>query len=97
MDRLAMSQKERDWLQWLKRAKDGVITQRQAAEKMDVTERWVRRLLARMEDEGDQVVVHGLRAQASNRRIAEKIPTKALQYLKQRNGMILGRRSQASN
>ena len=83
MDRLAMSQKERDWLQWLKRAKDGVITQRQAAEKMDVTERWVRRLLARMEDEGDQVVVHGLRAQASNRRIAEKIQTKALQYLKQ--------------
>jgi hypothetical protein len=29
-----MSQEERDWLEWLKRAQDGVVTQRQAAEKM---------------------------------------------------------------
>jgi DNA-binding Lrp family transcriptional regulator len=45
MERIAMSQKERDWLEWLKRAGDGVITQRAAAEKMGVTERWVRALL----------------------------------------------------
>lgn len=83
MERLAMSQKERDWLEWLKRARDGVITQRPAAEKMDITDRWVRKLLARMEGEGGQVVLHGLRAQASNRRIGEKIQTKALKYLKQ--------------
>jgi hypothetical protein len=27
---MAMSQKERDWLEWLKRAKDGVVSQRQS-------------------------------------------------------------------
>jgi hypothetical protein len=29
-----MSQEERDWLDWLKRVRDGVITQRRAAEKV---------------------------------------------------------------
>ena len=53
MERIAMNQEERDWLEWLKRAQDGLITQRQAAEKMGVTDRWVRRLLVRMADEGD--------------------------------------------
>ena len=61
---MAMSQGERDWLNWLKRARDGVLAQRQAAEKMGVTERWVRELLGRMESEGDGVVVHGLRGAA---------------------------------
>jgi hypothetical protein len=78
-----MSQKEREWLDWLKRARDGVMTQQQAAQKMEVTERWVRELLARMKEEGDQVVVHGLRGRPSNRRIAEKIQQKALKVLGQ--------------
>src|SRR6266446_1756310 len=50
---------------------------------MKVTERWVRRLLARMEDEGDGVVVHGLRGASSNRQIAEKIRQKAIKILRQ--------------
>jgi hypothetical protein len=50
MERIAMSQEERDWL---KRARDGVVTQRQAAEKMGITDRWVRKLLIKMRDEGD--------------------------------------------
>jgi len=37
-----MSQEERDKLEWLKRAKDGVITRREAADKMGVSDRWVR-------------------------------------------------------
>jgi len=78
MERIAMSQAERDWLDWLKRARDGVVTQRRAAEKMEVTDRWVRKLLAQMEEEGDEVVIHGLRGQPSNRRIAEEIREKAL-------------------
>jgi hypothetical protein len=60
MERLEMSQEERDKLEWLKRAKDGVITQREAARKMGVTDRWVRKLLLRMNKCGDAVVVHGL-------------------------------------
>jgi hypothetical protein len=34
MERIAMSQQERDWLEWLKRARDGVVTQKVAAERM---------------------------------------------------------------
>ena len=83
MERIAMSQKERDWLEWLKRAKDGVVTQRQAAEKMCVTDRWVRKLLLEMDREGDQVVIHGLRGQVSNRRIAAATRQQAIALLKQ--------------
>jgi hypothetical protein len=43
---MAMSREERDWLEWLKRVQDGMITQRHAAEKMGVSDRWVRRLRA---------------------------------------------------
>jgi hypothetical protein len=83
MERIAMSQEERDWLDWLKRVWDGVITQRQASEQMGITDRWVRTLLARGEEEGDEVVVHGLRGRPSNRRIDGAIQTKAVKYLKQ--------------
>ena len=48
MERIAMSQEERDWLEWLKRARDGKMTQREAAERMGVSERWVRKLLRRI-------------------------------------------------
>ena len=80
---MAMNQEERDWLEWLKRAQDGVMTQRQAAEKMGVSDRWVRKLLKRMKTDGDGVVVHGLRGKASNRRIDEKKRSAAIQLLKQ--------------
>jgi len=81
MERIEMSQKERDWLDWLKRARDGKMTQREAAEKMEVSERWVRKLLQRMKREKDRVVVHGLRGRASNRQIAAADKQKALQAL----------------
>ena len=74
MERIAMSQEEQDWLDRLKRARDGKMTQREAAERMGVTERWVRKLLRRMKKQGDAVVVHQLRGQASNR----KLPSKTL-------------------
>jgi DNA-binding Lrp family transcriptional regulator len=69
MERIAMSQEERDRLEWLKRARDGKMTQREAAERIGVTERWVRKLLRRMKKQGDAVVVQRLRGQASNRKL----------------------------
>ena len=78
-----MNQEERDWLEWLKRAQEGVISQRQAAEKMGVSDRWVRKLLRRLETEGDRVVVHGLQGKESNRRIEEKTRLEAVKLLKQ--------------
>ena len=81
MERIAMSQEERDWLEWLKRARDGKMTQREAAERLGVSERWVRKLLRRMKKQGDAVVVHRLRGRASNRRLAAKTQKQALAIL----------------
>jgi biotin operon repressor len=83
MERIAMSQEERDKLEWLKRAKDKVVSQRKAAQNMGVSDRWVRKLLRRMKTEGDEVVVHGLRGRASNRKIAASVQTQAIHVLKQ--------------
>ncbi len=83
MERIAMSQEERDWLDWLKRARDGKMTQREAAERMGVSERWVRRLLRGMKRQGDAVVVHGLRGRASNRKLRPETQRQALKLLKQ--------------
>ena len=83
MERIAMSQEERDYLEWLKRAKDGSISQREAAEKMGVSARWVRQLLKRMAKQGDGVVVHGLRGKPSNRKLSAKTQRQALAILKQ--------------
>jgi len=78
-----MSQEERDWLEWLKRVQGGVVTQRQAAGKMGVSDRWVRKLLLRMKTDGDAVVVHGLRGRSSNRRIDQQTQARVVELLKQ--------------
>ena len=82
MERIAMSQDERDDLYWLRRVEAGSMTQREAAEKMGVTARWVRKLVKRMKKEGDAVVVHGLRGRASNRKLSAKTQRQALAILK---------------
>jgi len=82
MERIAMSQEERDELHWLKRVEAGSMTQREAAEKMGVTARWVRKLVKRMKKQGDAVVVHGLRGRASNRKLSAATQRQALTILK---------------
>ena len=83
MERIAMSQEERDHLDWLKQVRSGSITQREAARKMGVSDRWVRVLVKRMSKHGDAVVVHGLRGRASNRKLPAETRTQALTILKQ--------------
>lgn len=82
MERIAMSQEERDWLEWLKRARDGKMTQREVGERMGVSERWVRKLLRRMKKQGDGVVLHGLRGRSSNRKLPAKTKQSALAILR---------------
>jgi transposase len=83
MERIAMSQKERDDLDWLKQVRGGIITQREAAGKIGVSDRWVRTLLNRLNKEGDAIVVHGLRGRPSNRKLSEEIRRQALAIVKQ--------------
>jgi transposase len=82
MERIAMSQEERDDLDWLKRAKEGKISQREAAKKMGVSDRWVRTLLKRMKKQGDAVVVHALRGRPSNRKLPAETQKQAVEILK---------------
>lgn len=76
-----MTQQDRDRLVALKKARKGLITQRQAAEEIGQTERHVRRLLKRLKSKGDRTVVHALRGRPSNRKLDEKTRQNALEIL----------------
>jgi transposase len=78
-----MNQKERDRLVALKKAKKGLITQREAATEIGVTERQVRRMLAALQKRGDRAVTHASRGRVSNRRIATSLREQALAILGQ--------------
>ena len=76
-----MTQRDRDRLVALKKARKGLITQREAAEELGQSERHVRRLLKALKARGDQAVVHALRGRLSNRRLDEKTKQEALKIL----------------
>ena len=76
-----MSQAERDRLVALKKAKKKLITQREAAGEIGVSERQVRRLLRKLRKQGDKAVVHALRGQPSNHRISEAAEQEAVRIL----------------
>src|SRR6266699_5082795 len=79
--RLVMTQADRDRLVALNKVKKQLITQREAAEELEVSIRQVQRLLDRLQDRGDKAVVHGLRGLPSNRRIEERIERQAVKIL----------------
>jgi transposase len=76
-----MTQAERDRLVALKKAKKKLITQRQAAEEIGVTERQVRRLLRKLRGKGDRAVIHELRGRPSNRKLTEELERRAITVL----------------
>jgi len=78
-----MTQRDRDRLMVLKKAHKKLITQRQAAEELQITERQVRRLLARLREVGDRAVIHGLRGRQSNRKLNEDVRSRAVTVLSQ--------------
>ena len=78
---MALSTRDRDRLKVLSEAKKGLITQKQAANQLDITERHVRRMVTRMREQGDRSVLHGLRGQPSNRRVPEADKQQAIALL----------------
>jgi transposase len=77
-----MTQRDRDRLVALKKARKGLITQREAAEEIGQSERHVRRLLDRLKGKGDGALMHALRGRRSNRKLDEKTKQKALEILR---------------
>src|SRR6266446_6159943 len=78
---LLMTQAERDRLVTLRKAKKKLITQRQAAEELELSVRQVKRLLYALKKRGDKAVVHGLRGKPSNQKIPESTEQQAVQIL----------------
>jgi hypothetical protein len=78
---LTMTQRDRDRLVVLRKAQRKLMTQRQAAEELEISERHVRRLLVRLSENGDKAVIHGLRGRESNRRLSAEKREKAVRIL----------------
>src|ERR1022692_4073120 len=76
-----MTQAERDRLGGLKKAKKKLITQKQAAEEIGITERQVRRLLRKLRRKGDLAVIHELRGRESNRKLWSEVEQRAMTIL----------------
>ena len=77
-----LSGKERDRLKVLHEVQGGHLTQGEAAGHLGISDREVRRLLVRIEEEGDRGVVHRLRGKALNRRLPESLRTRTLKLVK---------------
>jgi DNA-binding Lrp family transcriptional regulator len=60
-----------------------LITQKEAAEELGITERQVRRLLKRLKKGGDKAVLHALRGEPSNRKMQEEVQQRAVEILSQ--------------
>jgi len=76
-----MTQRDRDRLVTLRKAKKRLITQTQAAEELELSVRQVKRLLYGLKKRGDKAVVHGLRGRPSNRRMEESVEKSAVKIL----------------
>jgi transposase len=83
-ERIALSQRERDRLRVLHEVKQKQITQIEAARRLKVSDRHIRRLLFRLEEQGDRAVIHGLRGRPSNRRLTARFEQKIVARVRQR-------------
>ena len=82
-DVLALTQRDRDRLKELHAVIRGRQSVSEAARHMRMSRRQARRLLRRLEGEGDRGVIHRLRGRRSNRAIPEAVRSRALRILAQ--------------
>src|SRR5947209_7665877 len=82
-ERIELSAKERERLKVLHEVEQGHLKQVEAARRLRLTDRHVRRLQARLRAAGDGAMVHGLRGRGSNRKIPEIWAQRALRVLRQ--------------
>jgi Helix-turn-helix domain len=106
-ERINLSQRDRDRLRVLHELEQGHLQQIEAARRLRLSARQIRRLAARLQQEGDRGLVHRLRGRISNRKIPEQQQQRALRQLRRpcyagfgptlaaehlaRNGIVLSR------
>lgn len=77
-DVLTLSEGDRERLVVLHQVREGQLSVKEAARRLGLGVRHMRRLVRRFEAEGDGVVIHGLRGQRSNRRLPDWLRNAAL-------------------
>ncbi len=82
MEQLTMSNREVDKLKVIQNTIDGRFTWPQAAEILSVSERQVGRLCAKVREEGNRGIIHGLKGQPSNHQVEVGLIDKALVQVK---------------
>ena len=81
-ERIALSAKERERLKVLHEVERGHLRQIDAAGRLRLSDRQVRRLLERVGKVGDRGLVHGLRGRPSNRKISADLEQRSLRRLR---------------
>jgi len=82
-ERIELSARERERLKVLHEVEQGHLRQIDAAHRLRLSDRQVRRLLGRLRTVGDGGLVHRLRGRPSNRKIPEGIEQRSLRRLRQ--------------
>lgn len=82
-DMITMSRREAKRLHIIHQALDQKITQGEAAELIEVSDRQIRRLIRRVREEGDEGICHRSRGKASNRCIPKKVKKRALKLFRE--------------
>jgi len=77
-ERIEMNRRERDRLKVLYGVIQKERSQKEAARLLRLTTRQVRRLVRRIEDSGDQGLIHRLRGRPSNRRLPAELRQQVL-------------------
>ena len=85
-DLLLMKPREIKRLHLIHQAMEKKISQQQAAEVAGLSTRQMRRLMKRIQQEGDRGILHRQRGQPSNRRLAARVKQKVLQLYQQHYG-----------
>jgi transposase len=83
-ERIALSQRERDRLRVLHEIRQKQVTQIEAAKRLKISDRQIRRLLVKLRKRGDRALLHGLRGRPSNRRLAVRFEQQILRRVRQR-------------
>lgn len=81
-DIIMATQEELRLLHVIRKAIDKVITQKEAAETIDISERQIRRKVKRIRIEGDKGIIHKSRSRPSNRTTPDTIKSKILAIFK---------------
>jgi hypothetical protein len=82
-ERMELSARERERLKVLQQVEEGHLKQVEAARRLRLTDRQVRRLQARLRRERDRGIVHRLRGHGSTRKIPEAMRQLAVRELRQ--------------